>query len=304
MKHSIKVTLILIFMFIVSQIIGISVISLYPPIINEVSVPGSNLTINETVYNLPYGLEPPQTSAESNIVSILISFTIAVLLLLLLMKYRVELIIKTWFFIVIILALGVTFYAFLQSVPYASYCALLLALILAYLKVFRRNILAHNFSEVLIYPGLAALFVPLLNIKTGIILFLIISVYDIYAVWHAKFMQKMAKYQINQLKIFSGFLIPYKVPNKNEKKSSKKLKKEKFMVAMLGGGDVVFPIILAGVILNTWGLAAAFMISIGATLALSILFIYSQKGKFYPAMPFITVGCFLGLLAGYLIRTF
>jgi hypothetical protein len=32
------------------------------------------------------------------------------------------------------------------------------------------------------------------------------------------------------------------------------------------------------------------------------LFFIGEKGKFYPAMPFITIGIFLGMLAGYLLN--
>ena len=72
-------------------------------------------------------------------------------------------------------------------------------------------------------------------------------------------------------------------------------------MAILGGGDVVFPIILAGVVLFTLGLIQAILISIGATIALATLFFFSQKGKFYPAMPFITAGLLAGIGAAYLI---
>ncbi len=119
----------------------------------------------------------------------------------------------------------------------------------------------------------------------------------------------MAKYQIKTLRVFSGFFVPYLGKKEREmvkqyRSSSKKAKNKKMKVsiAILGGGDVVFPIILAGVVLHTLGLIPALLISVGATLALAFLFYVSEKGKFYPAMPFITIGCFIGLAAGYLIR--
>ena len=68
-----------------------------------------------------------------------------------------------------------------------------------------KNLYIHNLTELLIYPGLAGVFVPLLSIWTMIFLLVLISVYDMWAVWHSGIMQKMAKYQINKLKIFSGF---------------------------------------------------------------------------------------------------
>ena len=97
-----------------------------------------------------------------------------------------------------------------------------------------------------------------------------------YAVWHSGFMQKMAMYQIKKLRIFSGFFIPY-LGDKERRMLKKrgKLKKGKRVavnVAILGGGDVVFPILLAGVVLAAWGLTQALIIAVGATIALGFLF--------------------------------
>jgi len=75
----------------------------------------------------------------------------------------------------------------------------------------------------------------------------------------------------------------------------------KINLAILGGGDVVFPIITAGIVLRTMGLLPALFIIAGATIALYLLFAYSKKGKFYPAMPFITAGLLAGIAAAYLI---
>ena len=44
------------------------------------------------------------------------------------------------------------------------------------------------------------------------------------------------------------------------------------------------------------GILPALMITLFSTIALSLLFVYSNKGKFYPAMPFITAGIFTGLI--------
>jgi len=85
------------------------------------------------------------------------------------------------------------------------------------------------------------------------------------------------------------------------KKAKIKNKKIKVNVAILGGGDVVFPIITAGVVLLTYGFFYSMFVIFGAALGLLYLFINSQKKKFYPAMPFITAGIFLGLLAGWLV---
>ncbi len=309
MKHSLKIVLVLLSMFLLTQIIGLAVIQVY----------GANQD------SIPYGMAPPEdTSPTTNFLSIIFAVILAVVLMLMLMKYRIELFLRLWFFLVIILALGIAFNAALimtplrfytiqsdfLSISLTSFIAFLLALPLAFLKVFKRNMLVHNLTELLIYPGIAAIFVPLLNLWTVVLLLVLISIYDMYAVWHSGIMQKMAKYQIQNVKVFSGFFIPYVgkkdrelIKNMREKKvSKKKMKKVKFNVAILGGGDVVFPIILAGVVLRASGFIPALIVSLCATLALAYLFSISRKGKFYPAMPFITVGCFIGLGIGYLLQ--
>lgn len=295
MKHNLKVTILLLSMFVVTQIIGIYVVGHYSQDDNE----------------LPYGMTPPEVEKESDfytsfLPSIIIAFVIAISLLFLLTKVNAEFILRLWFFAVVAIALGISINAFFPDFAYQTLIALAVAVPFAFFKVYRSNFFIHNLTEFLIYPGIAAVFSPLLNIWTIIILLILISAYDIWAVWHSGIMQKMAKYQINKLKVFGGFFVPYlnkKVKTKLRamKKSDLKKKKIKVNLAILGGGDVVFPIITAGVVLNYWGIWAALLVTLGATLGLAYLLINSEKKKFYPAMPFITAGILLGIMVSFLL---
>ncbi len=300
-------------MFLVTQLIGLAVIYSYTPIVQQVEINGTlqNVTINP----LPYGLEPPEVEKGISLISIIIAFIVAVVFVFLLTKLKAALFIRLWFFIVVIIVLAITFNALLSwFIPYNFYpeiVSLLIALPLAIYKIFKRNLIVHNLTELLIYPGIAVVFVPLLNTWTIIALLLIISVYDIWAVWHSGFMQKMAKYQINELKLFAGFFVPYLNKKQRElikeakaKKSQKLKRSMKVNLAILGGGDVVFPIITAGVIFRTLGLLPALIVSICATISLFVLFVFAKKGKFYPAMPFITAGLLVGIGLAYLVNYF
>jgi presenilin-like A22 family membrane protease len=315
MKHSIKVTLILITLFFVAQIIGIAVTGFYAPreIQIEIGEEDNQTWINYTTYDLPFWMNPPPESNDPGmkLFSIVIAIALVVVIMLVLMKIRAEFFLRSWFFIVISLAMAITLnmILILFSVKDPQWLALLFAIPLAYIKLFRRGVYSHNFTELLIYPGIAAIFVPLMNLWTTIALLVIISIYDVYAVWHAGFMQKMAKYQMEKLKFFAGFFVPYvgkkerELINRSIKNNkSTKDKNVKVNIAILGGGDVVFPIVLSGVVLHIWGLIPALIIAIGATIALSVLFYYSEKGKYYPAMPFISAGCFAALIVAYFFR--
>ena len=295
MKHNVKITIILLCMFFISQLIGIFVIKQY--FSNE----------------LPYGMQPPEMKPTASLTSILTSMIIAIFLIFILMKFKAQLFLKLWFFLVVILALALSInslFLFFKIDSYLAIIPIIISIPLAIYKIFKRNIIIHNTTELFVYPGIAAVFVPILNLPAIIILLLLISVYDIYAVWHSGFMQKMAKFQINQLKIFTGFFLPYadkktkeKIKFLKEKYKNKipnkilKTKKFKIQLAILGGGDVVFPMILAGVVLKAFGFFPALIISLFATLSLLYLFVLAKKGKFYPAMPYLTAGC----VAGYAV---
>ena len=314
MKHTIKITLILIALFFIAQLIGIYVANVYLPEIHQIYNETTGETINKTVYDLPYGLDPPEDiKPQESIISIVVALCFAVVIMLLLMKFKAETFLRLWFTIVVILGIAIALNAFLIKIPNAMLISMIIAVPLGIIKIFKRNMFVHNATELLIYPGIATVFIPILNIWSVVILLVIVSIYDMWAVWHVGFMQKMAKFQIQKLKLFSGFFVPYvrkedrlliknvRASSKSNKEKENKLKKVKVNLAILGGGDVVFPIILAGVVLRTLGLWQAFGISVGATLALAYLFYKSEKGKFYPAMPFISAGCFLALGVVWLI---
>src|SRR3989338_7984600 len=150
MKHTVKITLILISMFLITQLIGIAVIHSYSPKTAEILI--NNQSSNITLYDLPYGLEPPKdVPPESNLISIIISIAFALTLLILLMKFKAELFLRVWFFLVITIAIAITFNSIIKNyLIYSSTIALIIALPLAYFKVFKRNIIVHNLTELII----------------------------------------------------------------------------------------------------------------------------------------------------------
>ncbi len=297
-------------MFIITQLIGLYVVNFY-------------LSPNNTI---PYGFDNQKDLGKSMdldvgfwfFINLLGSFAIAIFLVFLLMKINATWFIRGWFFVVISIAIGLTLnvltYKF--NFIYPSIIALTIGLILAYIKVFRKNIIVHNLTELLIYPGIAAIFVGMLNIWTLILLLIVISIYDMWAVWHSGIMIRMAKYQINTVGMLGGFMLPYaskkikekiallKLRYKNKQIPTKEIKKNKIKIglAILGGGDVIFPIIAAGVFFKTYNnIYSALVVTLFATIALALLLIFGDKKKAYPAMPYLTAGIFLGMIIARLI---
>ena len=319
MKHNFKITAILLGMFVLTQFIGLYVVDYYSPI----KVIDGN-AVNVSSPDLPFDMNPPKVESSAEYYGlffwILIAFVFAIVIMFLLTKFEWAIILKLWFFVVVIIALSISFFVLTNKLGIEKtfleipLIAVGVALPLAFIKIYKKEFLIHNLTELFIYPGIAAVFVPILSIPTIIILLILISIYDMWAVWKSGLMQKMVKYQMDKLNILAGFFIPHadkktkqKIKLIREKYKGKKIpekiiqKKFKINVAILGGGDVIFPIITAGVVLKTWGLAPALLVTAGATLGLGYLFFISEKKKFYPAMPFITAGIFIGMILGWII---
>ena len=231
------------------------------------------LSINTHYFSsdLPYGLKPPDVDESFSpwfFVSMLIAVT---LIFMLLRKFRFEMLMKVWFFMAFVITVSITLSAFISS-----WIAMIIAIVLIILRLRERDLIIHNTTEVLVYGGVAAIFAPILSYWSVILLLILISIYDFIAVNITKHMVKMAKMQ-ESLGIFSGLI----VVNKNE-------------VAILGGGDIAFTLLFATVALRDFSPLSAYAVVYGATLGILALMILGQKKKFYPAMPFVTVGSLLG----------
>lgn len=299
MKHNLNITGILIGIFILSQIIGLVVTNQY------LDYNTSLESGNETFKELPFNTQRPQIEQSSSFLWIMGAVIIGTLLVLMLIKFRRMRAWKLWFFLSVTLCLVISLAAFVNEI-----IALVVALILAVYKIYRPNFWVHNFTELFIYGGMAAIFAPVMNMFSVAMLLVLISAYDMWAVWRSKHMITLATSQ-TESKMFAGLMVPYKRSNMNFKiakqnsktptKSKKPLKKGKS--AILGGGDVGFPLLFSAVVMKTLlmdGIAPVLsylltgIIVITSALALFLLLVYGKKDKFYPAMPFISAGCFVG----------
>ena len=259
MKHTPKIVFVLVALFLVSQIFGLAIYQQY----NDVDT-------------LPLNIERPETSTETSFIWIFALILLATVVALVLIKFQLFKFWKFWFLISIFLTLTISFNAFIPEM-----FAIILAGILAVWKIFKDNVYVHNFTELFIYGALAVVFAPLLSIFSVVVLLLLISAYDYIAVRKTKHMVKLAKTQ-SKAKIFAGLLVPYKKG-----------------VAILGGGDIGFPLIFSSVVMSQFSLGLlnfrTYIIPVCCTLMLLALFVKGDKRKYYPAMPYLTLGCVLGL---------
>lgn len=273
MKHTVKITILLISIFLVAQLLGLLIIK------NYIDVQKTAETGKTTFEDLPLGIERPPVEPQYSFIYIMSAVLIGTVILLILIKFQLNLIWKLWYFIAIFIALIIAFSAFIPTTLAAA-----TALLIAVWKILRPNVIIHNLSELFMYGGLAVIFVPIMNIFAAIMLLILISIYDMYAVWKSKHMITLAKFQSSN-NMFAGFYVPYKRKTQRKQEETKS--------AVLGGGDIAFPLLFTGSIFAQLG-TIAFIIPITTTIALAALLLKGKKDTFYPAMPFLTIGCLIG----------
>jgi len=300
MKHTLKVTLLLALIFFVAQIVGLAITKEYIST-KEYIDPETKAVVKQVVSEeLPYNLERPQIEESTSYIWITLAVIIGTLLLLLIIKFRKFNIWKLWFFFAVFFTIAIAFAPFVGQIT-----AAVLAFIFALMKIYRPTAILNNFTEIFIYGGLAAIFVPIISLFAAFALLFLISIYDIVAVRHTKHMVKLAKFQVRS-KVFAGLMVPYGKGKGIAAEGRGIIQdKEKGRIAVLGGGDIGFPLLFAGAVMKdlmlasteTIGFLKTLIIPVFVTFALLYLLITGEKDRFYPAMPYLSVGCVLGYLA-------
>lgn len=303
MKHTLKITIVLASFFFLAQIIGLLIVSQYIDHTRTIE------TQTVVLKDLPYGLERPQVENQStSFIYIAIAILIGTLFLLLIIKTNITFLWKAIFFFSVTLTLSIAFAAFINPL-----IAGLLALIISFWRLYRPNPIVHNISEIFVYGGLAAFMVNIFNLFAAFMLLILISLYDYIAVYRTKHMVKLAEFQ-SKSRVFAGLFIPYQreklaMKTSLHRKAPASKQKPKGSIAVLGGGDIGFTLIFAGVVMKNLvlhesilsGFLKTAIIPIFATFALLFLLVRGQQDKFYPAMPILSLGCFIGYLVVWLI---
>jgi len=229
---------------------------------------------------------------------ILTYFAILLLIILLIirfLKFRPgkEILFKTFFILPVFFG-GTIFWSLWIGDIFAFISILIL--IIWWLK--KPNVLVHNFLLISGMIGVGSIFGLRLDPLLVIGLLVIFSIYDIVAVYKTKHMIKMAKEMIEAGAI-SGIILPQKL---SEVQTSLKDVKIGGRFLILGGGDIVFPLLLVSSLVPG-GVLKSLIVAIFATIGLLVsifIFISQKTRKPIPALPPIA----LFSIIGYLITAF
>jgi len=240
----------------------------------------------------------PQQSFPANPWSFLINFlivTVIFLLLLPLFKKR-PIFLKVFFFFSIIMGLDIVFGIFLGE-PTALVITICSAVILGLYP----KILTHNLLFSIALAGIGAFIALNLEPFSIAIILSVLAIYDIIAVYVTKHMIKMAQVPASQ-GVFFGLILPKNNKDFLENKPSLTFD-DKSAYYLLGGGDMVLPLILAASIARTnfyYGLIVAGFAFLGL-ISLHLIFASKTERKAMPGLPPLVFFSLLGYLIVALI---
>ena len=216
MKHTWSVTILFVLMFLTAQIVGLYLINLSTNV-TETEEGEVQLEFVDTAL-----IERPEIEGSTSIIYIVISVTIGTLLLLFLAKKSKVNWWRAWFMLAVWLTLTISLGVI---IPGNDLVPAIIAMLLTLWKIYKPNIFIHNATEILTYSGIAVLLAPILTVITGIILLILFSIYDAYAVWKSKHMITLAKFT-TKANLFPGLSIPYTVKGEKTQIHSKIEQKE------------------------------------------------------------------------------
>jgi len=170
------------------------------------------------------------------------------------------------------------------------------SLLLVVLYLFYRNILVHNLAIIIGIAGLSTVIGLIITPNLGVIMLVLLSFYDIIAVYQTKHMIHMARSMIQSGAIF-GFVIPSQfrgfISSKDEARA--RLGRD-FMI--LGSGDIGLPLImvcsLVSISLTSAVITAVF--SLVGLLFTHLIFINQKERKPMAALPPIATMTIIGYL--------
>lgn len=292
MKHPKNVTLILVIYFTIVQIFGL--FAMY--------------------YQLKHNPITSSFSPSYSFLNLFIDLIVATGLFLLLLKFRMKKSIMTWY----VLSLSLTIFMTL-NVFFPLIISVMGTIVLIFIKFKTRF---SNLAEIFIYPGLSNFIALILNLRYAMFLMILMSFYDFYSVRISKHMIYLAKGGMENNN-FMGLKVAYNNRKSsvtaNNKKAKNKVSAPKNVAkmmpdsynktpmtetsefAILGGGDLAFALIFTDVVLLYVGLFSALFTLVASVIGISFLFFISSKKKFYPALPYLTLFQFIGLLISMLL---
>ena len=248
----------------------------------------------------------PQPFSFLTFLAYFLFFTILILITLRFSKKeRRGAFLKLLFILAILLGIDTTFGVFIGEPG-----AIILAGLLIILRFTRPTVLFHNLVVMLGMAGVGAWLGAGIVPRDAVIILFVLSLYDIVAVYKTKHMIKMARAMIKK-RVILGLIIPENIlgfkasmreveKDKIPEDRKEKIEPAKFMI--LGGGDLILPMILIVSVAREVFLGGVVVLcfSVLGLIAMHLIFI-KLKSRPMPALPPLALFCLIGYLITLLV---
>lgn len=186
----------------------------------------------------------------------------------------------------------------LLSIWLLDFLALLIMGVILFWRLKYPNVFNHNFCMILGLAGVGVIFGLSLAPEIIVFLLVIFSIYDFIAVYKTKHMQKIAV-EMTKYNAILALIIPKEI---NDLKCSLNKKEARKKLFILGGGDVVFPLLLS-VSLVKASLFSSLLVAVFSLFGLFFSFWIFRKKGFREAMPALPPIALFSII-GYLFTLF
>lgn len=200
--------------------------------------------------------------------------------------------------------LGIAIFAGSQTVFSLIFKEGIISTVVAFLLVFlilkAKIVWLHNLGIVLALAGIGGILGLSLAPLSVIFLLLILSFYDIIAVYKTGHMVRMAQDMIKSRAIF-GLVLPQNISGWGESLENVQ-PGEQFMI--LGSGDIVMPLILVASVIGVHDLLSGLVVLLFSLLGLFLtyyLFVTQKKRRPMAALPPIAAASIIGYLVSLIL---
>lgn len=251
------------------------------------------------VQETPLASEEPKSS-----LNLFLGILAVTAVMLILYKINARFLIKLWYF----LAIFITNVFFFSTFGNLS-VSILSSVILLALFIGLKNWAIQNIVKIFSFSGAGAFLGSAFGFLPSLILLALISAYDAIAVNFTKHMTSLAKKTLKE-DVFMGLVFPRNGFGKKGELDLRNMKESEGLggknigIKAIGGGDIVIPMIFSIAVMKEFGIIASILALFGASTALIILMKKSRGSKFYPGMPFLSIGLSSGFLLFFFLKSF
>ncbi|MBI2065055.1 MAG: hypothetical protein HYT62_03335 [Candidatus Yanofskybacteria bacterium] len=162
------------------------------------------------------------------------------------------------------------------------------------------NVLTHNIAVLMGIAGVSSLLGVTISPEVGILFLIVLSFYDILAVYWTKHMVYLARGMIESGAVF-GFIIPFDIKDVFYHKDEARGRiGEKFMV--LGSGDIGLPLIMVSsvAVISIWQAIIVSLFSLIGLFLTHLIFVNQENRKPMAALPPIATMTIIGYLISFI----